>query len=46
MVSLPVGLLYASLQIPLDNLENKNLQNVCLSQIHENIFLQTFLLIQ
>ena len=27
------GLLYASLQLPLDNRENKNLRNVCLSQI-------------
>ena len=46
MVSLLIGLLYASLQLRLDNRENKNSQNVCLSQIHENIFLLKFLLIQ
>ena len=46
MVSLLIGLLYASLQLPLDNCENKNLRNVCLSQIRENIFPQKFLLIQ
>ena len=43
MVSLLVGLLYASLQLPLDNRENKNSRNV-LSQIRENIFPQKFLL--
>ena len=37
MVSLLIGLLYASLQLPLDNRENKNSGNVCLSQIRENI---------
>ena len=26
--------------LPLDNRENKNLQNVCLSQIRENIFVK------
>ena len=36
----------ASLQLPLDNRENKNSQNVCLSQIRENIFPQKFLLKQ
>ena len=46
MVSLLIGLLYASLQLPLDNHENKNSPNVCLSQIRENIFPQKFLLIQ
>ena len=46
MVSLLIGLLYASLQLPLDNRENKNWWNVCLSQIRENIFPQKFLLIQ
>ena len=46
MVSLLIGLLYASLQLPLDNRENKNLRNVCLSQIRENIFPRKFLLIQ
>ena len=40
MVSLLIGLLYASLQLPLDNRENKNSRNVCLSQIRENIFLR------
>ena len=39
-------LLYASLQLPLDNRENKNSRNVCLSQIRENIFPRKFLLIQ
>ena len=34
------------MQFPLDNRENKNLQNVCLSQIQENIFWWKFLLIQ
>ena len=43
MVSLLIGLLYAT---PLDIHKNKNLRNICLSQIHENIFLQKFLLIQ
>ena len=46
MVGLLIGLLYASLQLPLDNRENKNSRNVCLSQIRENIFPQKFLLIQ
>ena len=46
MVSLHIGLLYASLQLPLDNRENKNSRNVCLSQIRENIFPRKFLLIQ
>ena len=46
MVSLLIGLLYASLQLPLDNRKNKNLRNVCLSQICEYIFPQKFLLIQ
>ena len=46
MVSLLIGLLYASLQLPLDNSENKNSRNVCLSQIRENIFPWKFLLIQ
>ena len=46
MVSLLIGLLYASLQLPLDNRENKNSRNVCLSQIRENIFPWKFLLIQ
>ena len=45
-VSLLIGLLYASLQLPLDNRENKNSRNVCLSQIRENIFPRKFLLIQ
>ena len=35
MVSLLIGLHYASLHLPLDNRENKNLRNVCLSQIRE-----------
>ena len=34
----------ASLQLPLDNRENKNLRHVCLSQIRENILPQKFLL--
>ena len=42
----PIGLLYASLQLPLDNRENKNSRNVCLSQTRENIFPRKFLLIQ
>ena len=46
MVSLLIGLLYTSLQLPLDNCENKNSRNVCLSQIRENIFPQKFLLTQ
>ena len=46
MVSLLIGLLYASLQLPLDNRENKNSRNVCLSQIRGNIFPRKFLLIQ
>ena len=47
MVSLySLDLLYASLQLPLDNRENKNSRNVCLSQIRENIFPRKFLLIQ
>ena len=46
MVSLLIGLLYASLQLPLDNRENNNSRNVCLSQIRENIFPRKFLLIQ
>ena len=46
MVSLLIGLLYASLQLPLDNRENKNSLNVCLSQIRENNFPRKFLLIQ
>ena len=46
MVSLLIGLHYASLQLPLDNRKNKNSRNVCLSQIRENIFPQKFLLIQ
>ena len=46
VVSLLIGLLYASLQIPLDNRENKNSRNVCLSEICKNIFLRKFLLIQ
>ena len=46
MVSLLIGLLYASLQLPLDNRENKNSRNVCLSQIRGNIFSRKFLLIQ
>ena len=46
MVSLLIGLLYASLQLPLDNRENKNSQNVSLSRIRENIFPRKFLLIQ
>ena len=33
MVSLLFGLLYASLQLPLDNRKNRNSRNVCLSQI-------------
>ena len=45
-VSLLIDLLYASLQLPLDNRENKNSRNVCLSQIRENIFPRKFLLIQ
>ena len=36
-------MLYASLQLPLDNHKNRNLQNVYLSQIRENIFLRKFL---
>ena len=32
--------------LPLDNRENKNSRNVCLSQIRENIFPRKFLLIQ
>ena len=43
MVSLLIGLLYASLQLPLDNRENKNSRNVCLSQIRGNIFPRKFL---
>ena len=35
MVSLLIGLLYASVQLLLDNRENKNPRNVCLSQIRE-----------
>ena len=46
MGSLLIGLLYASLQLPLDNRENKNSRNVCLNQIRENIFPRKFLLIQ
>ena len=46
MVSLLIGLLYASLHLPLDNRENKNSRNVCLNQIRENIFPRKFLLIQ
>ena len=46
MVSLLIGLLYASSQLPLDNRENKNSRNVCLNQIRENIFPRKFLLIQ
>ena len=46
MVSLLIGLHYASLHLPLDNRENKNSRNVCLSQIRENIFPRKFLLIQ
>ena len=46
MVSLLIGLLYASLQLPLDNRENKHSRNVCLSQICENIFPRKFLLIE
>ena len=38
MVSLPIGLLYASLQLSLDNRKNENSRNVCLSQIREKIF--------
>ena len=34
------------MQFPLDNRENKNSRNVCLSQIRENIFSRKFLLIQ
>ena len=44
--ALLIGLLYASLQLPLDNRENKNSRNVCQSQIRENIFPLKFLLIQ
>ena len=46
MVSLLIGLLYASLQLPLDNRKNKTSRNVCLNQIRKNIFPQKFLLIQ
>ena len=46
MVSLLIGLLYASSQLPLDNHENKNSRNVCLSPIRKNIFPRKFLLIQ
>ena len=46
MVSSLIGLLFASLQLPLDNRENKNSRNVCLDQIRENIFPRKFLLIQ
>ena len=35
IVSLLIGPLCASLQLPLDNRKNKNSQNVCLSQIRE-----------
>ena len=34
------------MQFPLENRENKNSRNVCLSQIRENIFSRKFLLIQ
>ena len=44
MVSLLIGLLYASLQLPLDNSKNKKSRNVCLSQIRENIFRENFYL--
>ena len=44
MVSLLVGLILCKFAIPLDNRENKNLRNVCLSQIHEKIFPRKFLL--
>ena len=30
---------YANLQLPLDNRENKNSRNVCMSQIRENFYL-------
>ena len=46
MVSLLIGLLYASLQLPLDNGENEHLRNVCVTQIRENVFPQRFLLVQ
>ena len=46
MVSLLIGLLYASLQLTLNNCENKNSRNVCLSKIRENIFPRKFPLIQ
>ena len=46
VVSLLIGLLYAILQLPLDNRENKNWGNVCRSQIRKNIFPRKFLLIQ
>ena len=41
-----MDLLYASLHLLLDNRENKNSRNVCLSQIRKNIFPRKFLLIQ
>ena len=46
MVRLLIGLLFASLQLPLDNRENKNSRKVCLSKIRKNIFPRIFLLIQ
>ena len=46
MVSLLSGLLYASLQLSLDNRENKNSRNVCVTQLRENIVSRKFLLIQ
>ena len=44
MVKLLTGLLYASLQLPLDNRENKNLRNVCLSQIRKKSSCENFYL--
>ena len=37
---------FTNLQLPLENLKNNNSQNVCLSQICENIFPQKCLLTQ
>ena len=40
-----VGLLYANLQFTLDNGENENSRNICVTQIRENIFPRKFQLI-
>ena len=46
VANLLIGLLYASLQLPLDSRENKNSRNVCLSQIRENVYLYSMHLSQ